>query len=120
MLSGKTLFFVYLIVLRLGRRQPVAVQFLDGKGFYAFFKDTVGFHSLNDSKPLEEGPSVWALCDSNDDVKTPDGLFKCHQRVRIIQATPPEPPRWKGWSTRVGAKPYVMDIWSDEEVVQLA
>ncbi|KAI9457918.1 hypothetical protein HD554DRAFT_2177499 [Boletus coccyginus] len=89
---GETLFLVYLTVLRLGRRQPVsAVQSLTGKGFYAFFKDTVCFHSLDVSKPLEEGPSVWALCDSHDDVKTPDGLFKCHRHVRIIQTTSPEP-----------------------------
>jgi len=120
MLSGKTLFIVYLLVLRLGQRKPVAVQSLDGEPFYAFFKDTVSFHGFNDATPLKEGPSIWALCDSNKDVESPAGLFKGRQGVRIIQITAPKASRWKEWSKQVGAKPYVMDIWSEEEVVHLA
>ncbi|KAI9462208.1 hypothetical protein HD554DRAFT_2289333 [Boletus coccyginus] len=117
---GKTLFLVYLLVRRLGQQKPVAVQFLNGKGFYALFKDTVSFHLLTDGSPLRENPSVWALCDSNQYVTIPDGLFLSHVGVRVIQTTPPTASRWKEWSKQVGAQPYIMDIWSEEEVVQLA
>jgi len=119
-LSGKTIFLMYLIVLRLGKRKPVAVQSLDGDFFYAFFTDTVGFWALNDSTPLKDCPSVWALCDSNKAVESPAGFFKGRQGVRIIQTTPPKASRWKEWSKQVGAQPYIMDIWSEEEVVHLA
>ena len=111
---------MYILVLRLGQRKPVAVQFLDGNSFYALFNDTVSFHRFNDLTLLKEGPSVWALCDSNKDVESPAGFFKGRQGVRIIQTTPPMASRWRGWSKHVGAKPYIMDIWSEEEVVHLA
>lgn len=41
-------------------------------------------------------------------------------RVRVIQATSPEASRWKTWSKQMGASRYIMDIWSDEEVADLA
>jgi hypothetical protein len=75
-LPGKTLFLIYSLVRRLGEKQAVALQFLDGTYFYALFKDTVTVHSLDDALPLYECPTLWALCDSNDDVESPDSIFK--------------------------------------------
>jgi hypothetical protein len=120
-LPGKTLFLIYSLVRRLGEKQAVALQFLDGTYFYALFKDTVTVHSLDDALPLYECPTLWALCDSNDDVESPDSIFKRQRgRFRIIQTTPPRASRYKEWSKQVGAMPYLMDIWSDEELVYLA
>jgi len=119
-LSGKTLFLVYILVLRLGQRKPVAVQFLDGNSFYALFNDTVSFHRFDDPALLKEGPSVWALCDSNQYITIPGSIFAGCQGVRIIQTTSPKASRWKEWSKQVGAEPYIMDIWSEDEVVHLA
>ncbi|KAI9572491.1 hypothetical protein HD554DRAFT_2168146 [Boletus coccyginus] len=120
-LSGKTLFLVYFLVIRLGQRQAVALQFLNGRDFYALFKNDVEFHQLDDPEPLFESPSVWALCDSNQSVTTPSEIFLNKRgHIRVIQTTSPEPSRWKEWSKQAGASPYVMDVFSDEEVVHLA
>jgi hypothetical protein len=121
MLPGKTLFLIYLLVQRLGNRQAVALQFLGREDYYALFRDTVTFHPVNKAEPLDKCPSVWALCDSNADATSPPSVFKGRTgHVRIIQTTSPRAARWKEWSKQVGAKCYIMDIWSKEEVVNLA
>ncbi|KAI9568825.1 hypothetical protein HD554DRAFT_2171964 [Boletus coccyginus] len=117
---GKTLFLVYVLVVRLGQKQSVALQFIDGFSFYALFKDNVEFHPLNHLAPLFRCPFVWALCDSNDSVKSPSPIFLGKVNIRVIQTTSPKSSRWKEWSKQAGAWPYVMDIFSDEEVVHLA
>ncbi|KAI9457053.1 hypothetical protein HD554DRAFT_1832398 [Boletus coccyginus] len=89
--------------------------------FYVSARESqLRFHGLNDPTPFKEGPFVWALCDSNKDVESPAGLFKGLQGVRIIQTPLPRASHWKEWSKELGAKPYIMDIWSEEEVVHLA
>jgi hypothetical protein len=95
------------------------VQFLDGEEYYALFRDGVTFHSVHNAAPLCQCPTVWALCDSNADVTSPPGVFK-GKGLRIIQTTSPRAARWKEWSKQVGARCYIMDIWSKEEVVNLA
>jgi len=120
MLLGKTLFLVYFLVMRLGQKQPVALQFIDGSYFYAIFKDNVEFHPLDEPAPLLRCPFVWALCDSNQSVERPSPIFLGKQNIRVIQTTSPKSSRWKEWSKQVGAWPYVMDIFSDKEVVHLA
>ena len=118
---GKTLFLIYLLVQRLGERRAAALPFLDGEGYYALFRGAVTFHSVHDAAPLHECPSdVWSLCDSNAYVIHPPGVFQGKIRVRNIQTTSPRPARWKEWSKQVRAKCYIMDIWSKEEVVDLA
>ncbi|KAI9572496.1 hypothetical protein HD554DRAFT_1546856 [Boletus coccyginus] len=118
---GKTLFLVYFLVMRLGQKQPVALQFLNGRDFYALFKDNVEFHQLDDQDPLFEYPFLWALCDSNKSVTTPSEIFlNKRNHVRVILTTSPKPSRWKEWGKQAGASPYAMDVFSDEEVVHLA
>lgn len=123
MLPGKTIFLIYILVIRLGQKQPVALQFLDGRQRFALFQDTLTFHEFDDIELLDECPSgfVWALCDSNDDTRAPSGVFKGRpESIRIIQTASPRPKHWKKWTRHVGARCYFMDIWSDEEVVHLA
>ncbi|KAI9568071.1 hypothetical protein HD554DRAFT_2172794 [Boletus coccyginus] len=87
---GETHFLVYLLILHLGQRKPVVMQFLNGKPFYALFKDTVGFHSLDDDSPLYGCPeSTWILCDSNKFVTSPDAIFM-GPGLWIILTTPPK------------------------------
>ncbi|KAI9568810.1 hypothetical protein HD554DRAFT_2021674 [Boletus coccyginus] len=101
-----TLFLVYFLVMRLGQKQPVALQFLDCSHFYALFKDNAKFHQLNHLTPLLRCPFVWALCDSNESVKSPSPIFlNKRDHIQVIQTTSPEPSRWKEWSKQRGLGP---------------
>ncbi|KAI9568898.1 hypothetical protein HD554DRAFT_2190998 [Boletus coccyginus] len=102
--------------MRLGQKQPVALQFVDGCKFYALFKDNVEFHQLDNPVLLLRCPFVWALCDSNQSVTHPSSIFLGKRNIRVIQTTSPNPSRWKEWSKQAGAWPYVMDIFSNEEM----
>jgi hypothetical protein len=121
MQPGKSNFLIYLLLMCLGQKQAVAVEFFDGRELYVLFTDTVTVHSHNDIVWLIQCPTVWVLSDSNDKRKSPSGIFRGRMgHIRIIQTTSPRPERWREWSENVDTECYVMNIWSDEEVVQLA
>ena len=116
---GKSLFIIYALVARLGRRRVVALQL---RKCYALFEESgVSFYSLDDANPLTKFHCVWALVDSNDKVLNPSEIFRGRpNRVRPIQTTSPREKRWKEWTKYTGAKCYVMDIWSEKEIADLA
>ncbi|KAI9456482.1 hypothetical protein HD554DRAFT_1847843 [Boletus coccyginus] len=118
---GKTFFLVYALVVRLANRQPVAVQFGTAQPIYALFaEDTVAFYSFQETPPLSQHSPMWVLFDSNGDVLSPNPIFCLEEKNRVIMATSPKKDRWKEWSKQSGSQPYVMDIWSEQEVRQLA
>ncbi|KAG9316860.1 hypothetical protein JVU11DRAFT_2935 [Chiua virens] len=118
---GKTLFNIYILVKRLGEKKAVAMQFMNGQPMYALFQGMAHFYSLDNILPLYEPPFVWVLCDSNDKVESPSGVFRGEQdRIRIIQTTSPKVSRWKEWTKQHGADIYVMDIWTENEIKQLS
>lgn len=121
-LSGKTLFLIYVLVVRLGRKHAVALQFPDGRPLYALFHASgVSFHSLHDSRTLDKFPNLWALTDSNAHVEGPSGIFLgTPDEIRVIQTTSPKEARWKEWSKQTQASGYVMDIWSAKEIHDLS
>ena len=120
-LPGKTLFNIYVLVARLGRRLAVAVQ---SPSFYVLFGEegSVSIHTLQDATPLArfQSQTLWALADSNAHIKIPSHIFLSQKRVRTIQTTSPRESRWKQWSKEARAKGYVMDIWSEKEIGDLA
>ena len=116
---GRSLFLIYVLVSHLGQRRAVAVQLRE---CYALFEESkVSFYSLSDADPLEKFDFLWALVDSNDNVLSPNEIFRGPpNRIRPIQTTSPREKRWKEWSKYNGAKCYVMDIWSEKEIADLA
>ncbi|KAF8133329.1 hypothetical protein EV363DRAFT_1397562 [Boletus edulis] len=119
--TGKTLFLVYLLVRLLEQRQKVAVHDIDHQ-FYVIFTDKVTFHPLVDKKPLRDGGHMWALSDSNhqNSGAPPSGFYSYPQSVRMIQATSPKKKCWHEWRKQARAECYVMDIWTEREVTNLA
>ena len=116
-LPGKTLFIIYVLVVRLGQRRAVALQLSD---YYALFEESVSFHTLSDEKPLANIHSLWAFTDSNAHTLVPGEIFLGEpDRIRPIQTTAPEANRWKEWSKHSGAVGYIMDIWSEKETGDL-
>ena len=119
-LPGKTLFIIYVLVVRLGQKLAVTIQF---PSYYVLFsEEPVSFHSLEDAGPLAKlkDQALWALMDSNAHTLIPSHIFLNPERVRTIQTTSPKEVRWKPWSTQARAARYVMDIWSEEEFDDLA
>ncbi|KAI9569775.1 hypothetical protein HD554DRAFT_2170772 [Boletus coccyginus] len=120
---GKTLFLIYLLVWALGQKQAVALELPAALGYYALFTEKgVHVHSVMNSRPLlSHLPPVWALCDFNHGTKTPSSIFTgTLGHTRVVQTTAPTYSSWKGWRKQIGAEPYIMDIWSNEEVKKLA
>ncbi|KAN0077949.1 hypothetical protein V8E55_010006 [Tylopilus felleus] len=117
---GKTLFLAYVLVAHLGQKRTVAWQDPTGAPFYMLFRDTATFYSLTDATPLYDYGPLWALSDSNAGVQSPPSIFYGTTGVRTIQTTSPKESRWKEWSKQGRAKCYVMDIWSEKEITDLA
>lgn len=90
---GKSAFLFYLLLHRLERQLPTAIQ-LGLNGYFIFNEDGPAFHPLDveDSK-LEE---CWALVDSNEHVFHPCEVLG-NRALRVIQASSPRPERWKEW-----------------------
>ncbi|KAF8552150.1 hypothetical protein OG21DRAFT_1486446 [Imleria badia] len=120
---GKTIFLVYLIIHCLGQKQAVGFQLPSTvPSLYAFFSEEgVSIQSLVDSRPISNCPSfIWALCDAAYHA-VPSPIFMGHpDRIRIIQTTAPESSHYRLWSRQLHAEPFVMDIWSIEEIRTLA
>lgn len=112
---------MYALVQFLGKKQPVALHHLGSLPYYFIFKENVACYSLGDDNPLFQYSPMWALSDSNADVKIPPPVFRSNaKRIRVIQTTSPNASRYKEWSKQYGASCYIMDLWTEEEVVSLA
>lgn len=91
---GKSTFLLYLLLHRLERKQPTAVQF-DATWTFIFDKHGVDVRKAEDSDPVRLG-ECWALVDSNANVIQPFEAFQVHAQC-VIQTSPPKYGRWKSW-----------------------
>ncbi|KAF8344470.1 hypothetical protein F5887DRAFT_971403 [Amanita rubescens] len=112
---GKSLFLFYVLARRLHDKSPVAFQ-IDEHNFVLFDQDGVTLHSTTDSQ-VPEG--TWALSDS--DASSRRGLCMAFQQpaFHVIYTSSPSHRRWKNWVKRLGARKYIMDVWSLEELQTL-
>jgi hypothetical protein len=114
-----------MLVVSLGEMRPVALEFTDGRPFYALFQES-GFttRSLNGT-PLSiknlSSDFMWALSDSNYQIRSPSPIFLSRPGViRVIQTTSPKEDQWKRWSKEARTSCYIMDIWTLKEIRTLA
>ena len=113
---GKTVFLIYLLIERLSRKQPTAVQLYDPRRYPLFDEEGVRELSSDDASPLS--PEVWALTDSNDEVIKPCTAFTKSDAL-VLLASSPRSPRWKEWKKQNYARLFVMDLWSESELHML-
>jgi hypothetical protein len=67
----------------------------------------------NERLDPEAHPGAWALVDSNTSVIQPRGeLVSIGSKFFVVQATSPQPSRWKEWSKQRNAPLVVMKGWS--------
>ena len=111
----------YVLIACLAERRPVARQLTNAAPFYVLFRDMATFHSIYDTKLLDEHGPLWALSDSSERVqRSPNPIFYGPlSRVKTIQSTSPRENRWKQWSKYADAECYAMDIWSEQEITNL-
>ena len=103
---GKSTFLVYLLLHRLERRLPTAVQ-LNADGYFIFNEQGAGFYPLNTHGPGLD--ACWALADSNEDVYQPCGPFRSRAKF-TIQMSSPKPERWKEWIKQRYGVCFIMDL----------
>ena len=89
------MFLIYLLLYRLEHRLPTAVQFQTQS--YLLF-DEQGVLSLSVDDIFEPRLcQCWALADSNSRVSQPCAGFETKAGKLVIQASLPNPSRWKEW-----------------------
>ncbi|KAJ6519307.1 hypothetical protein C8R45DRAFT_806234 [Mycena sanguinolenta] len=118
---GKTCFLLYLLLCRLERRLPTAIQ-ISGREFFIFDAHGATVHQTDISfQDITQAPdathlaivtrleSCWALCDINSAVKQPcDRLLAAAQR--IVVTTSPKPERWKEIHRQLSGNIIIMDL----------
>lgn len=88
------MFLIYLLLWRLERKLPTAIQ-VDNTRYFVFDDKGASSHSTRDEAEPRLSP-CWALADSNAYAAQPCVQFMCGPEV-VIQSSPPQPARWKGW-----------------------
>ncbi|KAF8330992.1 hypothetical protein F5887DRAFT_895307, partial [Amanita rubescens] len=111
---GKTLFLFYVLARRLHERSPVAFQ-IDRHKYALFSQHGVTLHSTTYSF-VPEG--TWALSDSNTSRRCLCTAFQ-HPFFHVIHTSSPTSSHWKGWVKELGARRYIMDVWSSRELQTL-
>lgn len=90
---GKTTFLLYLLLYRLQRCCPTAIQ-LDPDYFFIFDNHGAKYSHTNDHNPRLR--DCWALTDSNARVIQPCAAFLSLAKC-VVQTSSPRRERWKEW-----------------------
>ena len=112
MSAGKTVFLIYLLLYRLERMLPTAIQFSNDS--YVVF-DADGAAVRNTGTPWYCDRQYWALADSNEELIIPCGPFR-RSGARLIQASSPRPDRWKDWTKYRSGRIVVSELPSSLEI----
>ena len=120
----QTCFIAYAVVVRLLKKQPVAIEVCWDQTqpeYLLFTSHTVTVHKSRERAPLLRYPRIWAFSDSNADVLHPIITFRDNvPDVRVFQTTSPAKSRWKEWTKRCDVDLYTMNLPSIEEVEDVA
>ncbi|KZV60804.1 hypothetical protein PENSPDRAFT_593654 [Peniophora sp. CONT] len=103
---GKTMFLLYLLLYRLERREPTALE-LNSNFYYIF--DEEGVTTIRDifEGQTERLEHCWALSDSNACVVQPCWDFLSTAQC-VVQSTAPASARWRRWTKHKGDCPVLI------------
>ena len=117
---GKTVFLLFLLLYRLERALPTAVQFSHNE-YIVFNAKGVSVCTLGPStdhwKMLPSG--CWCLSDGNEEVMQPCNAFK-REDLRTVLITSSRPDRYKKWRTQVLAQTVITALPRAIEVAAIA
>jgi hypothetical protein len=105
--SGKTYFMIFVLLQRLSKGLPTAVQYTDHT--FVLFTDQGPTEHSGDN-PFDFPDHTWALTDSNAGTVIPCYAFRNSlPEIFVLQTTPPLVSRYKKWRKERGrVKLYVM------------
>ena len=110
--AGKTVFLIYLLLYRLERMLPTAIQF-SNDSYIVFDADGAAVGSTH--IPWYCDRQYWALADSNEELFIPCGPFR-RSGARLIQASSPRPDTWKDWTKYRSGRIVVSELPSPLEI----
>lgn len=109
---GKSLFLYYILISRIltGKTTVFENEMNNIYLFGDYFQRSKRIHEM-------AYPGAWALSDSNARLTQPsDGFIGAGSQFFTVQATSPQPHRWKTWQKYRNAEMVAMDWWSWEEI----
>jgi hypothetical protein len=113
---GKSTFLFYLLLYRLERNLPTAVQL---NADYYFIFDEQGAAVFPLSFPDPRLRECWALTDSDEFVTQPCVAFTRFAK-RVILTSLPKPDRWKEWIKQTEGSCIISDLPSVPEIAAIA
>ena len=120
-LSGKSVFLLRILIRRLALQLPTALQIDPDRAMLFHEGGVKEFKLLNDRaayKGLFEDhlSRIWALIDSNEELKEPAPMFR-QGFFFVVQTAPPSPESQK-WTTTVRTEDFYMKPWPFVKVIQ--
>ncbi|KAM6499073.1 hypothetical protein JOM56_004581 [Amanita muscaria] len=113
---GKSIFLYFVLVERILNGQCTAYQYTSTVILMLGSHD-VRIFPADPRLDTRKFPGTWALVDSNVELIPPRGEFtSAHSKFYLIQATSPQPSRWKAWKKQLSAAIAVMKPWSCKEL----
>lgn len=103
----KSAFLLYLLLHRLERKQPTAIQF-SPDWIFIFDRHGVDVRSAEDMDSVRL-TDCWALADSNASLIEPCVAFQVHAE-RLVHTCLPSPDRWKTWIKQKEGKRIVSEL----------
>jgi hypothetical protein len=114
---GKTLFLKYALLQALKARIPVTYCDKPDR-LYIFNEDGCNMYLRSEFYDLPQGGLC--LVDSNDElIQLPAKFLDPFYYNYVVQATSPEPDRWRQWAKEQGAQNWIMPLWTRDEMAKL-
>jgi hypothetical protein len=112
---GKTTFLFYLLLYRLEKKLPTAIQ-LDYEYYFIFDEQGAAVHPVSERDMRLK--KCWALTDSNSMVVRPCPAFSSLAKY-VILASSPRPQRWKEWIKEDDGSRIISDLPSVAEIAAI-
>lgn len=114
---GKSLFLYFVLIERILNGQCTAYQRSPNSVILMLDRHDVRIFRANACFDCQGFPGTWALVDSNATLGQPrDEFMDTHSDFYLVQATSPQPARWKAWKKQLSAAMAVMKPWSWKEL----
>jgi hypothetical protein len=111
------MFLYFLLVERILDGQPTAYQWSHTRVILMLNRHDVQIFPANIRLDPRGFPGTWALVDSNvGSVHPRDEFTDVHSKFFLVNASSPQPARWKAWKNQLSAATAVMKPWSWEEL----
>jgi len=119
---GKSCFLFYVLLLRLSKRRPTALQMCSESSYIVFSESGTYTYSLSGSDPSTLPEGTWALLDSNERGSLPcitflEATYTDRAQLLVVSSLAEE--HHKEWVKEFRIATFIMDHFSPSEFIQL-